>query len=187
LARYAIIFLCLFFYYQAFLIKAQDKFFTRTGKIVFYSKAPIEDIKAVNNQVSCIYETESNRVVANVLIKAFEFEKNLMQQHFNETYLESDKFPKASFKGKLINVQNIDFKSNWTKNIEFEGDITIHGVTRKINSSATIVCENGILTVNSEFNILIKDFNIKVPSTLINNIAERINIKINLKLDKFKN
>jgi hypothetical protein len=187
LAKYSFIFICVICYFSASLIKAQDKFFTRTGKIVFYSKAPIEDIKAENNQVSCIYETESNRVVANVLIKAFTFEKNLMQQHFNENYMESDKFPKASFKGKLNNAQNIDFKSNWKKNIEFEGDITIHGVTRKMNSSATINCENGIVTVNADFDILIKDFNIKVPSTLINNIAEKINIKINLKLDKFKN
>jgi len=83
----------------------QIKLFTRTGKIVFISKAPIEDIKAVNNQLSCIYEIETNRLIATVSIKAFEFEKSLMQEHFNENYLESDKFPKAIFKGKLDDIQ----------------------------------------------------------------------------------
>jgi hypothetical protein len=184
LIKYSIIFFCLVFGCQNWLAKAQNKFFTRTGVVVFYSKAPIEDIKAINNQVGCIYETESNRIVANVLIRAFEFDKTLMQQHFNENYMESDKFPKATFKGKLLNIQNIDFKSNWTKSIEFEGDMTIHGVTKKINSIASISCENGNLSVITDFNIFIKDFDIKIPSTLINNIAEKINIKVNLKLSE---
>jgi len=165
---------------------AQGKLFTRSGKIVFFSKAPIEDIKAINNQVSCIYEIESNRLIANVLIKAFEFEKTLMQQHFNENYLESDKFPKAVFKGKLSNVEGLSFNNNWSKNIDFDGDLTIHGITNKIKSSATLNNTNGILTVTSEFYIQLKDYDIKIPSTLINNISEKVQVKINLSMSELK-
>jgi hypothetical protein len=182
-----VITLILIFNCQILILNAQNKYYTRSGKIVFFSKAPIENIKAVNNQVSCIYEIESNRIVANVLISAFEFEKSLMQQHFNENYLESDKFPKATFKGKLLNIQDIDFKSNWVKNTEFEGDLTIHGVGRKMKSPVNLKLENGVLYVSSEFYIALTDFNIKVPNTVINNIAEKINVKVNLKMDELKN
>ncbi len=168
-------------------MSAQKKFFTRSGKVVFFSKAPIEDIKAVNNQVSCIFEIESNRIIANVLIKAFEFEKALMQQHFNENYLESDKFPKAIFKGKLLNIENLNFSTNWSKNIEFDGDLTIHGITKDLKSSALVNCNNGTLEVSTEFFILIKDYNIKIPSTVINNIAEKVQVKVSLKMNELNN
>ena len=181
------IIICLISHCGDFLINAQKKVFTRSGKIVFYSKAPIEDIKAVNNQVTCIYEIESNRLIANVLIKAFEFEKALMQQHFNENYLESDKFPKATFKGKLLDITNLNFNTNWTKNVEFEGDLTIHGITKAMKSSASINCNDGILTVSTEFYILVKDYNIKIPTTVINNIAEKVQVKVSLKMTELKN
>jgi polyisoprenoid-binding protein YceI len=126
-------------------------------------------------------------LIANVLIKAFEFEKALMQQHFNENYLESEKFPKATFKGKLLNVQNLEFKSNWTKNIEFEGDLSIHGITRNIKNQASITFDGNSLLVSTEFYVLLKDFDIKIPSTLINNISEKVQVKVNLKMDKSKN
>ena len=166
------------------LIQAQDKYFTRSGKVIFYSKAPIEDIKAVNNQLSCIYEIETNRLIANALIKAFEFEKSLMQQHFNENYLESEKFPKATFKGKILNNQMLDFKSNWTKTVEYEGDLSIHGITKKITNSASISNIDGVLSVSTEFYIALKDFDIKIPATVINNIAEKVQVKVNLKMSQ---
>jgi len=184
--KYSIILFYLVIINQGIFVSAQSKLFTRAGRVVFYSKAAIEDIKAVNNQVSCIYEVESNRLIANVLIKAFEFEKTLMQQHFNENYLESDKYPKASFKGKINEIQNLSFKSNWTKTLEFEGDLTLHGITKDLKSTAMVTCNNGSLTVAVEFYIFLKDYNIKIPSTVINNIAEKVQVKVNLKLDEFK-
>ena len=159
---------------------AQKKFFTRTGKVVFYSKAPLEDIKAVNNQVSCIYEVESNRIVAKVLIKAFKFDKALMQKHFNENYLESDKFPKASFKGKIVNTNSQDFNTNWNRNLEFDGNITIHGVTKKIKNPVQLSMKNGVMIVNCIFYVFLKDYEIKVPSTVINNVAEKVKIDVSL-------
>jgi len=166
---------------------SQSKYYTRTGRILFYSKASIEDITAVNNQASCIYETKTNRLIANVLISAFEFEKSLMQKHFNENYLESEKFPKATFKGKLNDLHGINFVGTWSKIIEFEGDLSIHGITKQMKSNANIQFSNGVMSVSTEFYILLNDFNIKVPSTVINNISEKILVKVNFKLNELKN
>lgn len=184
---YLYILLTVLSYFGITNLYSQSKFFTRTGKTTFYSKAPLEDIKAVNNQVSCLYDIEANRIVANVLIKAFEFEKALMQKHFNENYLESDKFPKASFKGKIINPEKIELNSNWTKEIDYEGDLTIHGVTKKIKNQAQITMKNNTLTINSVFYVNLKDYEIKIPSTVINNVAEKVQVEINLILTEFKN
>lgn len=168
-------------------LKAQKKFFTRSGKVVFFSKAPLEDIKAVNKQVSCIYDVEANRIVSKVLIKAFEFDKSLMQKHFNENYLESDKYPKASFKGKINSTGKLDFEKNWNKTLEFEGDLTIHGITKKIKSPFEITIKNGVMDANCIFFIQLKDYEIQIPSTVINNISEKVKIVINLKMNELKN
>ncbi|MDF1550561.1 MAG: YceI family protein [Bacteroidales bacterium] len=166
---------------------AQNRLFTRSGKIIFFSKAPLEDIKAINNQVSCIYDIESNRIIASVLINAFEFEKALMQKHFNENYLETEKFPKATFKGKILDHDQIDFKSNWIKNVEFEGDLTIHGVTKNIKNQAHLTMKNGTLNVSSVFYVLLKDYEIKIPSTVINNVSEKVKVEVNFIMNVLKN
>jgi hypothetical protein len=167
--------------------QGQIKFFTRAGKVSFFSKAPIEDIRAVNNQLSCIFESESKRIVANVLIRAFEFEKALMQKHFNENYLESEKFPKATFKGRILTNEKLNFQTIWTKNLEFEGDMTIHGITRKMKGMAQCSFKDGTLMVSTDFYIHLKDYDIKIPSTLVNNIAEKIQVKVNLNMNELKN
>ncbi len=168
-------------------MSAQKKFFTRTGKVVFFSKAPLENIEAVNKQASCIYDATANKIVAKVLIKAFEFDKALMQKHFNENYLESDKYPKASFKGKIKDAENINFDTNWNRNLQFEGDLTIHGVTKSIESPFEISMKNGQMKISCIFYVAIKDYEIKIPSTVINNIAEKVKIIVNLEMNELKN
>jgi polyisoprenoid-binding protein YceI len=141
----------------------------------------------VNNQVSCVFDANTNRIVAKVLVKAFEFDKALMQKHFNENYLESDKYPKASFKGKIKDAENINFGENWNKNLEFEGDLTIHGITRSIGSPVEISMKNGQMKINCIFYITLKDYEIKIPSTVINNVAEKVKISVNLEMYELKN
>ena len=168
-------------------LRAQKKFFTRTGKVVFFSKAPLEDIEAVNKQASCVYDVTSNKIVAKVLIKAFEFDKTLMQKHFNENYLESDKYPKASFKGKIKDAENLNFEENWNKNLEFEGDLTIHGITKSIKSPFEISMKNGQIKISCTFYVALKDYEIKIPSTVINNVAKKVKINVNLEMYELKN
>jgi len=164
---------------------AQTKYFTRNGSLSFLSKSPLEDIKAINKQASCIYDFETNRIIAKVLIKAFKFEKALMQEHFNENYLESDKYPKASFKGKFVKKPSLKQITAQGVKFLFEGNITIHGITKPLKVAAYISMKSGALLVKTDFIVKLKDFEIEIPSTVINNISETIKISARFKLDKF--
>lgn len=101
------------------ILLAQTRYMTKTGYIGFYSHTPVEDIKADNNQVASILDSQTGEMVFNVLIKSFVFEKALMQEHFNENYMESDKYPKASFKGKVSNLEKIDFSKTEYSRLSF--------------------------------------------------------------------
>src|SRR4030042_6695880 len=98
-----ILFLTLFFAANA------QKYMTKNGYIGFFSHTPLEDIKADNNQVASVLDISTGEIVFQVLIKSFHFEKTLMEEHFNENYMESDKFPKSTFTGKIINLSSVDF------------------------------------------------------------------------------
>ena len=167
-------------------LSAQVKFFTRTGEVSFYSKATLENIKAINKQLSCIYDIKENRIVAKVLIKAFKFEKALMQEHFNENYLESDKYPKAIFKGKISESIKISGKTSWQKTVFIEGNLTIHGVTKPIKERVNLSLKEGEIVVKTTFYININDYEIDIPSTVMNNISEKVKITINFKMKQLK-
>lgn len=164
----------------------QTKYFTRNGFISFLSESPLENIKAVNKQTSCIYDTQTNRIIAKVLIKAFTFKKALMQEHFNENYLESDKYPKASFKGKFVQQPDLSKINNSSEKVFFEGNLTIHGITKPLKSTALLSYKEEILYVKTNFLIKLEDFDIEIPSTVINNISKTIKVNVNFKLEKFK-
>ena len=157
---------------------AQDKYFTRTGHVSFYSDTPIEKIEAHNHQVTSILNTQSGEMDFSVLIKSFEFEKALLQEHFNDNYMESDKFPKATFKGKVKDLTKVDFKKDGVYQVEVEGDMTIRGVTKKSIASGTIEVKNGEIISKSTFNINLKDYNVKSPK---DKVAETLQIKVDCK------
>ncbi len=163
-----------------------QKYVTKNGNISFFSDAPTEKIQAINNQVNAALDTKTGDIVFKVLIKSFEFEKALMQEHFNENYLESDKFPTATFKGKLTNLNEINFNKNGRYIALVEGDLTIHGQTKKIKNSGVFEVKDGKIITNSKLNIALKDYEIKIPSAVVKNIAENIDITIDVSLDKIK-
>src|SRR5687767_244071 len=115
-----------------------QKYMTKTGHVSFFSKAPMENIEAHNNQVSSIINTANGELVFSLLMKSFNFEKALMQEHFNEKYVESEKFPKAEFKGKITNLSAIDFKKEGSQAAEVAGTLTIHGVTKDVTAKGTV-------------------------------------------------
>lgn len=161
-----------------------QKYVTKNGHIKFYSEAPTENIEANNNQVNCALDASNGNMVYKVLIKSFEFEKALMQEHFNENYLESDKFPNATFSGKVENVENIDFTKDGKYEVVLAGILTIHGESQEVK-------ENGILEVNGDsingksvFIVKVEDYKIKIPKTVIDNIAEEIEITVVVDLKK---
>lgn len=161
-----------------------QKALTKNGNISFYSDASLEKIEAHNKQVNVAFDMTTGDVVFKVLIKSFEFEKALMQEHFNENYLESDKYPNATYKGKVTNLSEIDFKKNGVYKVVTEGELMIHGISKNIKEPGSIEIKDNKIIIVSNFYVSLKDFNVKIPSNLIKNIAERIKVTVNAPLDK---
>jgi hypothetical protein len=160
-----------------------QKYMTRTGYISFFSHTPLEDIKAENNQVASVLDISTGEIVFQTLIKSFRFEKALMQEHFNENYLESDKFPRSEFKGKLGDLSSVDFKKDGTYNVTVSGDLTIKDVTKKLDAKGTIIVSSDNITANSVFNIAPEDYNIDIPGVVRDKIAKTIEVTVTMKYD----
>ncbi len=163
-----------------------QKFITKNGNISFFSSTPMENIEAHNKQVNAALDVETGDFVFKVLIKSFKFEKALMQEHFNENYLESDKFPNATFTGKISNYADIDFSKEGIYNAQLEGKLTIHGVTQDIEEMGTFTVSKDGITGKSKFNVKVADYNINIPKTVINNIAESIEVTVDVDLKPLK-
>ncbi|MEM7656218.1 MAG: YceI family protein [Bacteroidota bacterium] len=151
-----------------------QKQLTRTGTITFFSSTPVEDIEAVNNQVTSVINPEKGEMAFAVLMKAFQFEKALMQEHFNEKYVHSDKFPKATFAGKITDMDAVNFQEDGTYPVKVVGKLTIHGITQEVEVEGTIQVVGGNLSAEAELPIVLEDFDIKVPSVVRENIAKVI-------------
>ncbi len=150
---------------------------TRTGQVKFFSSTPAEDIEAVNNEVNSKLSTSNGQIVFSVLIKGFRFRNALMQEHFNENYLESDQFPKADFKGNISNFNQLDFSKNGTHKVAVSGTITIHGVSQPITTEGNIEVKEGKITATSTFDLTLKDFNIK-GMAIGNQVAKKVKVSL---------
>ena len=158
-----------------------QKFMTKNGFISFFGHTPMEDIKADNNQVASVLDISTGDLVFQVLIKSFHFDRALMEEHFNENYMESDKFPKATFKGKIINLQSVNFAKNGTYDVTVEGDLTIRDATNKINAKGTIEVVAGGLNANSKFLISPEDYKINIPGVVREKIAKNLEVTVTIK------
>ena len=154
--------------------------FTRSAEITFFSEAPLENIEAVNNTATSVIDTENNRLEFAALIRAFQFEKALMQEHFNENYMESNSFPKATFKGQFSNVDEIDWSADGSYEVTVSGDLNIHGVTHNITAPGTIQITNGLVNANSVFTVAVADYGIEIPNVVKDNIAKEVEIRVNV-------
>jgi hypothetical protein len=143
--------------------------------VSFFSKASIEDIKGENTKAMSIFNSETMDIVFSIPIKEFEFDKALMKEHFNEKYLESEKFPMATFAGK---VSGFSKETNGDQNVTAKGKMTIHGVSREIEVPGGITVEGGRLIVKAVFKIKLADYKVKIPQLLWKNIAEEVEVKI---------
>ncbi|MEO7801247.1 MAG: YceI family protein [Ginsengibacter sp.] len=168
------------------LVNGQDKYFTKSGKISFFSATPLEDIAAVNSSAVIVLDTKANSLQFSVLIKGFEFENEEMQAHFNADYLESDKYPKAEFKGHLVNTPAIDFKKSGTYPVQVKGSLTMHGVTKEVQSAGTIKVDGSSLKASSTFNIQVADFDIVIPKLVRDKVAKTVKIAVDTSLEPLK-
>lgn len=156
---------------------AQKIYSTKTGKISFFSSAPLEDIEAKTSEVESKFAS-NGQIVFTLLMKGFEFENQLMEDHFNEEYLESSKYPKADFKGNITNISEINLSKDGAYPVKVKGNLTIHGVTKEVASDGTIEVKGSKMTAKSKFNISLKDYNVGgalIGKKIANNIAITIN------------
>jgi polyisoprenoid-binding protein YceI len=163
------------------LFASAQKYMTKNGFISFFSHTPLEDIKADNNQVAGAIDTSTGELVFQVLIKSFHFERALMEEHFNENYMESDKFPKASFKGKITDLKAVNFEKNGVYEVAVEGNLIIRDVTKNMSVKGTIEVVTGGLITNAKFIIAPEEFNIKIPAVMREKIAKTLEVNVAMK------
>lgn len=165
---------------------AQDRYFTKTGTIEFFSKATLEDIEAKNKTVQAVLDKKTGALQFAVQMKGFEFQKALMQEHFNENYVESGKYPKAEFKGTVSNNSAVNYTKDGTYNVTVKGKMTLHGVTKDVEAPGTITVNGGKLEGKSTFNIQLSDYKISIPSVVKDKISNSIKITVDTKLEPLK-
>lgn len=152
-----------------------QKYVSTQSTVSFYSKAPVEDIEAKSNKGKSIIDLSTNEIVFSIPITSFQFEKSLMQEHFNEKYMESDKYPQAIYKGK---IEGFDIKKNGVQKVKAKGKLTIHEVEQSIETEGEMIISTGKITLNHSFKVVLKDHKIKIPKLLWQNIAEVVDVNI---------
>ncbi|MDQ3016049.1 MAG: YceI family protein [Bacteroidota bacterium] len=157
---------------------SSQKYFSKTGKIAFHSDAPMEKIEATNTTASTVLDASTGNYEWAVLIQGFKFDKSLMQEHFNENYMESGTYPKAKFKGKVDNISSVNFKKDGDYPVNVSGQMEIHGVTKPVSSTGVITVKGGSISAKSDMTILIADYGIVIPKLVADNIAKTVDIKV---------
>ncbi len=158
-----------------------QKYKSTSSYIHFFSDAPMEDIEAENSEAQSAFDLETGQIVFSVPIEGFIFDKSLMQEHFNENYLESHKFPKATFSGTITDYDAN--KSNW-QDAKANGAMTIHGVENAISSEGKIRIVGNQVEIEARFPIKVADYKIKIPKVVFYNIAETVDVTIKMSYEK---
>ncbi len=168
-------------------INAQ-KYFTKMGTISFDATSPSspERIEGKNKTVTCVMDTKTGEVQFAVLMKGFIFEKALMEEHFNENYVESDKFPKTEFKGLIANNGKINYSKNGSYPVQVKGRLTMHGETRDVETSGKLTIQDGKINVAADFTVLLSDFKISIPGLVADKVSKSAKIGVGCALELFK-
>ncbi len=179
------LFICLLAITFAGQLHAQ-KYFTRDGNITFAASTPLENIEATNRGATAVVDASSGAMEFAVLLKGFIFEKALMQEHFNENYLESGKYPKATFKGKIQNIGEVKWTKDGSYPVKFKGTMNIHGTNKEINGQGTITINGGRILASSTLDLPLSDYNISIPSVVADKISKTAKVNIEVALAELK-
>lgn len=169
-------------------IVSAQKYYTKTGKIFFdaTSSSSPERVEATNRTATCVVDVQSGAIQFAMLMKGFEFERALMQEHFNENYIESHKFPKAEFKGKIKDNHEIDYSKDGTYKAKVKGDLTIHGETKEVEAEGKFIVKGGKITAEADFSVKLSDFKISIPGLVADKIAKTAKITVSCVLELLK-
>jgi len=159
-------------------------YFTKNGRISFFSKTNIENISADNNQVLSVVNIETGALQFSLLNNAFYFPKAKMQEDFNENYMESDTYPKSTFKGIVTDIGTINLNNDGNYKMHVKGDLTIHGITKNITAAGNIIIKDGSISATASFKVLLTDYNIKIPTIVTDKIAKDITVTVSCNYEK---
>ena len=165
-------------------ISAQHLIKTDNGEASFFSEAPLENIEAVNKNVKAIINVQNGEVAFLVPIVKFNFEKPLMQEHFNENYMESHIYPAAQFRGKI--TDKINFKKDGEHEVTVKGTLNVHGIDKEREIKGKVMIKDGAVSISSEFEIALTDHEIEIPKLVVKKIAETVAVKIHASFSKIK-
>lgn len=152
-----------------------QKYICKNGETSFFSETPLENISALNKKVVSLINSTDGALAVKMNIVDFEFPNKLMQEHFNENYLESEKYPKSVFSGKIL--EKIDYSKDGRYDVTGQGSIVIHGQTQKVDLKGTLTIKGNQLILEAAYLIKPEDYNIEIPSLVITKIAEEISVK----------
>jgi hypothetical protein len=158
--------------------QAQERLLCRNASVKFFSKMPLEDIEAVNNQGLSVIDLTSGNIEFSVLLKGFIFPNALMQEHFNENYVESSKYPRAQFKGTIQSIPAIDLTKNADYNFTVKGTMQLHGQSKEMSAQSQLHVKEGKVTGESIFDIVLEDYAIEIPKLVKDKIAKKISINV---------
>ena len=160
------------------ILSGQDKYFTKTGRISFSGKSTLSSIHAENRAVSVVLDTKTGTLQFSLLMKGFEFKKELMQKHFNEKHIESDKFPKSEFRGAFVNNALVKYGTDGVYPVTAKGKLSIHGETRDVEATGIVIVKTGKLILSSTFYIMVPDYKINA------NMNDKVAITVDCSLDR---
>ncbi|HRH47784.1 MAG TPA: YceI family protein [Panacibacter sp.] len=168
----------------AFNVNAQD-YLTRNGNISIYSHTDLEDVKGNNNEVVSLLNSATGSFDFKVAIKSFHFAKAAMEDHFNdENYMETDKYPKAGFSGKITNMADINFSKDGVYTVTVSGNLSVKDVTKPVTAKGTITVKNGKVSIQSTFTVKRKDYHVMGQSFVQSKLSDDIQITVNCDYDK---
>lgn len=157
-------------------LKAQQIYISRNASISFFSSTVMEDIEGISNTANSAIDIKSGNILFKVSNTSFQFKKKLMQEHFNENYMESDKYPYCTFNGKINDAANLSKDGTYQVNVS--GTLSIHGVDKVYQSKVVIVVDKSRITAKTVFKVKIEDHQIKIPSLVFKNIAEYVEVRV---------
>jgi hypothetical protein len=165
-----------------------QKFYTKNAKINFDATSPSspERIEGINRSGTCVVDTKTGNLQFAVLVKAFAFEKALMEEHFNENYMESEKFPKAEFKGEIKDNNKIDYSKDGTYSVKIKGKLTMHGESNDVDADSKIIILNGKISATADFNVKLSDFKISIPGLVADKVSKTAKISVSCSLEPLK-
>jgi len=164
-------------------LSGKDIYFTRSGSVSFFSSTPIEDIRAINEQTTCVLDLKTGDVSFRIPIRGFIFKNGLMQEHFNENYLESDTYPNASFTGSIEGWKDIILTEKFQP-VSLKGTMTIHGISKDIAEPGNILMKDNRVIGSATFKITVADYKIEIPKILRDNIAKVVDVDVDISLKK---